>query len=121
MVTGGETMDEATLQEIEKEFCPAPGVTREPSYGVPALVAEVRRLRALIAGRTTAPTREEFDALGAVGATLRVRWSRGDDDIPTHGGDYYWTAAATVPEGATWWAHGADGALIEWPKVEVSP
>jgi len=81
-----------------------------------ALRAEVTRLRALMAGRAMAPTREEFDALGALGATLRVRWPGGDDEIPTHG-DYYWTAIATVPEGARWWAHGANGALIEWPKV----
>lgn len=73
-------------------------------------------LRALMAGRTTPPTREEFDALADIGATLRVRWPGGDDEIPTHG-DYYWTAIATVPDGSRWWAHGADGALIEWPKV----
>jgi len=81
-----------------------------------AAEAEVTRMRALMAGRTTPPTREEFDALAEIGATLRVRWPGGDDEIPTHG-DYYWTAIATVPEGARWWAHGANGALIEWPKV----
>ena len=73
-------------------------------------------LRALMSGRTTRPTRAEFDALADIGATLRVRWPGGDDESPTHG-DYYRTAIATVPEGARWWAHGADGALIEWPKV----
>ena len=82
-----------------------------------AAEAEVERLRALMAGRTTPPTREEFDALADIGATLRVRWPGGDDEIPTHG-DYYWTAIATVPDGSRWWAHGADGALIEWPKVK---
>jgi hypothetical protein len=75
--------------------------------------AEVTRLRALMAGRAARPTPEEFAALGAVGATLRVRWANGDDEIPAR--DPYWIAVATVPEGARWWAHGPDGALIEWP------
>jgi hypothetical protein len=75
--------------------------------------AEVTRLRALMAGRAARPTPEEFAALGAVGATLRVRWANGDDEIPAR--DPNWIAVATVPEGARWWAHGPDGALIEWP------
>lgn len=82
-----------------------------------ALRAEVERLRALIAGRKARPTREELDALGAVNATLRVQWQGCEDEIPTRGA-HYWTAVASVPGGATWWAHGADGALIEWPEVK---
>lgn len=46
-------MTDDELAEIEAEFCPAPGVVREPSHGVPELVAEVRRLRAIVAERAT--------------------------------------------------------------------
>lgn len=59
-------MTDERLAEIEVEFCPALGVTREPSYDVPALVAEVRRLRgelaqarAIIEGRPNPPTTAE--------------------------------------------------------------
>jgi hypothetical protein len=44
-----DVLTDERLAEIEAEFCPAQGVTREPSHGVPALVAEVRRLRAELA------------------------------------------------------------------------
>lgn len=80
-----------------------------------AAEAEVTRLRALMAGRTTLPTREEFAALAEMGATLRAVWSNGSDEIPAR--DAYWDVVVSTPDGSRWWAHGADGALIEWPKV----
>lgn len=73
-------------------------------------------LRALMAGRTTPPTREEFTALAEMGATLRVVWFNGSDEI--HARDAYWGVVMNTPNGSRWWAHSADGALIEWPKVK---
>ena len=60
-------MTDDELAEIEAEFCPAPGVVREPSHGVPDLVAEVRRLTAALA-TVTAEHAAALDAARREGA-----------------------------------------------------
>ena len=68
---------------------------------VPDLIAEVKRLRAIIEGRTTPPSTEEKRAIRAAGGSTRYEW--GEDCVER------------------WWHHDSLGRPCAWPTVtEVS-
>lgn len=79
---------------------------------VPALLAEVHRQRAILAGRATEPTGAEVDAHD--GAWLVRCGERGDAAVPCvlwmFRGDYVW------PSGCIrWWPLDDQGTPCDWP------
>lgn len=117
-------MDDKRLAEIEAEFCPTIGVTREPSHGVPALIAEVRRLRAIIAGRTTPPTDAEIDAHASQGGGWQVQWVVGTPTQRYVGDEFgsfhdpadarQWRSSGDIMR---WISVDAEGRPCEWPSA----
>ncbi len=85
---------------------------------VPALAAEVLRLRAVIEGRVVPPTPKEIEAHRAEGGRwLVLRRSTTGDYYP----DVDSGPGAVLYDGATpcrWWPLDAEGRPCPWPKVK---
>jgi hypothetical protein len=89
---------------------------------VPALIAEVAALRAILEGRTIAPTDHELEVHAARGGRWRTRYQVGDPSLCRDGMEA--PEAREVRDRMrplhvyTWWATEADGTPCAWPVVE---
>lgn len=80
------------------------------------LVAQRDALRAIVRGRTTPPTRAEFDALGAAGGCVRYVAAGGNGSFPAT--PSWWGSVLDLARGgARWWAWDVSGAPCAWPVV----
>ena len=120
--------DNGHTEALAHLFAVAPDDVKELSATVAAQAAEIDRLRAIIDGRTTAPTEAEIAAHEAAGGRWRsivpgefiLSTSDGDgdaEDARQTSAVQRANAAIVVRAGVRWWALDAQNRPCAWPVV----
>jgi hypothetical protein len=112
------------LEDLRDEIATMGAHNRMLRAQLAAVEQERDAARAILEGRTSAPTRREFDALAGEGGICRFAL---DDMCGTYLADtwcFSWPEVASILRCAarrglavTWWAHDRRGLLRAWPAV----
>lgn len=118
--TVGTAREETTMSDDTTRLRALRVLLAERADRLERAEARVAELEAIIAGRTTPPTRAEFDALAAAGGWVRYLAHGASGDFPA--ADPWWGTVEQIARrgDARWWACRADKTLCPFPVAEVS-